>query len=149
MLKVTVEICLDGTEFRRDADALADSERVREGAPVDFRVELYADGEGENGSASLLDYPTYSTTVWDLKARAIAFALSGKEELPLRPRRLDVPVYVAGSTPYVRLREIPEPARSMFQKRITYSTRPLIEEDPMPMDCVYSWDWFDFLAGDG
>jgi hypothetical protein len=30
---------------------------------------------------------------------------------------------------------------------MAFSTRPGIEEDPMPMDCVYSWDWFDFLAG--
>ena len=147
MLKVTVEIWPGGRESGRRALAAADIGRMRNGALADYRVELHEDGQGGIRSAGLLDYPRYSTTVWDLVARAIAVALTGKEELPPRPRKLDVPVHVAGNIPYVRLREIPEPARSLFQKRIAYSTRPVIEQDPMPMDCVYSWDWFDFLAG--
>ena len=48
---------------------------------------------------------------------------------------------------YVRMREIPEPARTFFQKNMAYSTRPLIEDDAQPMDCAYAWDWLDFLAG--
>ncbi|WP_144157539.1 hypothetical protein [Paraburkholderia sp. BCC1885] len=148
MLKVIVEIWPGGRESGRNAFAAADIGRIKNGTLADYRVELHENGQGGIGSAGLLDYPRYSTTVWDLVARAIAVALTGKEELPPRSRKLDVPVRVAGNVPYIRLREIPEPARSMFQKHIAYSTRPLIEEDPMPMDCVYSWDWFDFLAGD-
>jgi hypothetical protein len=147
MLKITVEIWPGGRESGRRVLATGDIGRIKDGALADYRVELHEDGQGDIESASLLDYPRYSTTIWDLVARAIAVALAGKEELPLRPRQLDVPVHVAGNTPYVRLREIPEPARSLFQKRMAYSTRPVIEEDPMPRDCVYTWDWFDFLAG--
>ena len=143
MLKVTVELWPSG----RRVLATGNIGRVKNGALADYRVELSEEPHGKI-CGSLQDYPRYSTTVWDLVARAIAVALTGKEELPPRPRKLDVPVHVAGNIPYIRLREIPEPARSLFQRRIAYSTRPLIEEDPMPMDCVYSWDWFDFLAGD-
>lgn len=96
---------------------------------------------------TLNDYPRFASTIWDLVARAVAVALTGKEELLPRPQQLDVPIHAAGNTTYVRLREIPEPARSLFKNRIAFSTRPLIEEDPQPMDCAYSWDWRDFLAG--
>jgi hypothetical protein len=99
------------------------------------------------GTANLLEYPRYSAPIWDLVARAIAVALTGKEDLPPRPQQLDVPVHTAGNTSYVRLREILEPARSLFERRMFYLTRPVIEEDPQPMDCVYAWDWIDFLAG--
>ena len=147
MLKVTVEIWPDGRESGSRVLATAKIGRVRSGPLADYRVELSEEPHGKI-CGSLDDYPRYAFSLWDLVARAVAVALTGKEELPPRPLQLDVPVHTAGNTSYVRLREIPEPARSLFQKRIAYSTRPLIEEDPMPMDCVYSWDWFDFLAGD-
>jgi hypothetical protein len=138
MPRITVEIWPGGHENGRRAVAAADIGQTRNGALADYRVDLHEDGQGGSGSAGLLDYPRYSTTVWDLVARAISVALTGKEELPPHPRQLDVPVHVAGNTPYIRLREIPVPARSLFQKRIAYSTRPVIEEDLMPMDGVYS-----------
>ena len=149
MLKVTVEIWPGGRESGRRTLATADIGRIRNGGLAEYRVELHEDVQGDIGTANLLDHPRYSTTIWDLVARAIAVALTGKEELPPRPRKLDVPVHVAGNIPYIRLRKIPEPARSLFEKRMVYSTRPVIEEDPQPMDCVYAWDWTDFLAGRG
>lgn len=65
------------------------------------------------------------------------------EELPLRPRRLDAFLCIWP----VPLRKLMETARSLFRKRILYWSRPVIEVDPIPMDCAHSWDWFDFLAG--
>jgi hypothetical protein len=82
-------------------------------------------------------------------ARSIAAALNGgKEELPSRPVSPDVTVHVsAAGKRYVRLREIPEPARTLFRRNLANSGRPLIDDDPQPMDCAYSWDWQDFLEG--
>jgi hypothetical protein len=149
MLKVTVEIWPSGRESGRRVLATARIGRIKDGSPADYRVELSEEPHGKICGA-LEDYPRYATSLWDLVARAVAVALTGKEELPQRPQQLNVPVRTSsGDTPYVRLREIPEPARSLFEKRMVYSTRPVIEEDPIPMDCVYSWDWFDFLAGGG
>jgi hypothetical protein len=146
MLKVTVELWPNGRESGSRVLATARIGRVKNGALADYRVELSEDPHGKI-YGSLERYPRYAVTIWDLVARAVAVALTGKEELPPRPQQLDVPVRTSGNTPYVRLREIPEPARSLFQRRMVYSTRPVIEEDPMPMDCVYAWDWTDFLAG--
>jgi hypothetical protein len=147
MLKVTVEILPDGRESGSRVLATAKIGRVRSGPLADHRVELSEEPHGEI-SGTLGAYPRYATSIWDLVARAVAVALTGKEELPLRPQRLNVPVRTSScNTLYVRLREIPEPARSLFQKCMAHSTRPVIEEDPMPVDCVYAWDWTDFLAG--
>jgi hypothetical protein len=147
MLKVTVEILPDGRESGSRVLATAKIGRVRSGSLADYRVELSEEPHGK--ICGYLDgYPRHASTVWDLVTRAVAVALTGKEELPPRPQPLNVPVRTpSGNTPYVRLREIPEPARSLFEKRMVYSTRPVIEEDPMPMDCVYAWDWRDFLTG--
>ena len=147
MLKVTVEILPDGRESGSRVLATAKIGRVRSGSLADYRVELSEEPHGKI-CGSLDGYPRHASTLWDLVARSVAVALTGKEELPPRPQQLDVPVRTSsGNTPYVRLREIPEPARSLFQKRVAHSTRPVIEEDPQPMDCVYAWDWTDFLAG--
>jgi hypothetical protein len=146
MLKVTVELWPGGLENGSRVLATARIGRIKDGSLADYRVELSEEPHGKI-CGTLEDYPRYSVTLWDLVARAVAVALTGKEELPPRPQQLDVPVRTSGNTAYVRLREISEPARSLFEKRMTYSTRPVIEEDPQPMDCVYAWDWTDFLAG--
>ena len=150
MLKVTVEIWPDGRESGSRVLATAKIGRVRSGSLADYRVELSEKPHGRIcGSLERYPrYPRYASSLWDLVARSVAVALTGQEELPPRPQQLDVPVRTSsGNTPYVRFREIPEPARSLFQKRMAHSTRPVIEEDPQPMDCVYAWDWTDFLAG--
>ncbi|WP_312892377.1 MULTISPECIES: hypothetical protein [Paraburkholderia] len=142
-----MELLPGGRESGRRVLATAKIGRVESGTAADYRVELQEDALGDIGAATLRTYPRLSSTIWDLVARAIAVALTGREELPPRPQPLNVPIHHAGRTSYVRLREIPEPAASLFRKRIEFSTRPLIEEDPQPMDCAYSWDWLDFLAG--
>ena len=147
MLRVTVELWPGGRESGSRVLATAKIGRVKNGALADYRVELQEDVLGEIATAALHDYPRYASTIWDLVARAVAVALTGEEELPPRPQQLDVPVRISGNTPYVRFREIPEPARSLFKKRMAFSTRPLIDEDPEPMDCAYAWDWRDFLDG--
>jgi hypothetical protein len=147
MLRVTVELLPGGRESGSCVLATAKIGRVESGTLADYRVELQEDVLGDIGTATLSAYPRLSGTIWDLVARSVAVALPGREELPPRPQPLEVPIHSAGGTSYVRLREIPEPAASLFRKRIEFSTRPLIESDPQPMDCAYAWDWLDFLAG--
>ncbi len=141
MLKVTVELWPGGRESGSRVLATAKIGRIKSGSLADYKVELSEDPHGKI-CGSLHDYPGYASTLWDLVARAVAVALTGKEELPPGPQQLEVPVRTSGNTPYVRFPEIPEPARSLFKKRIAFSTHPLIDEDPEPMDCVYAWDWF-------
>ncbi|MGF7000806.1 hypothetical protein P3T25_009199 [Paraburkholderia sp. GAS32] len=117
MLRVTVELWPGGRESGSRVLATANIGRVKNGAVADYRVKLQEDVQGEIGAATLDDYPRYASTIWDLVARAVAVALTGKEELPPRPQQLDVPIHAVGNTSYVRLREIPEPARSLFCAR--------------------------------
>lgn len=78
-------------------------------------------------------------SVWDLVARSIAAALNdGDEQLPARPTLPEVFVHESDVLRYVRLREIPEPARTLFRTNLAYSTRHLIEDAPEPMDCAYA-----------
>lgn len=89
-------------------------------------------------------YPRWSATVWDLVARAIAKSLSGTERLPQRPRTPNVQIHTNENIRYVRMAEIPEPARSVFERRMRGSTIPVIEGET---DCVYAWDWEGFISG--
>ncbi|WP_338019380.1 hypothetical protein [Paraburkholderia tagetis] len=130
--------------------ATADIGRVKDGALADYQVDLQEDLLGDVGDMAFVrSYPRWSASVWDLVARCIAAALSGgREELPPRPVLPDVPAHTAsGNRRYVRLREIPEPARTFFQRNIANSGRPLVEEDPDPLDCAWAHDWSDFLDG--
>ncbi|MFM0031770.1 hypothetical protein PQR70_36735 [Paraburkholderia madseniana] len=150
MLRVTVELVPGGRESGKRILAHAEISNVKSGALANYEVELHDDVLGDIGTASLTGYPRMAASVWDLVARCIAVALAGKEELPPRPQLPDIPVHKSdGGTgiPYVRGREIPEPARSLFKRNMAFSTRPVIEDDPDPMDCAYLSDWTDFLAG--
>jgi hypothetical protein len=142
MLKVTVELCPGGREEGRRVLATADISRIKSGPYSDYKVLLEEDTLGCVGSATLR-----SASVLDLVARGIAAALAGKEELPPRPLLPEVPVHVSDGMPYVRMREIPQPARTLFSANMKYSTCPFIQEDPEPMGCAYASDWEDFLAG--
>ncbi|WMY08646.1 hypothetical protein P3F88_02390 [Paraburkholderia phenoliruptrix] len=150
MLRVTVELWQGGTESSKRVIATADIGRVRSGALADYEVDLREGLLGAvGGTAHVCDYPRWSATVWDLVARAIASVMNGgKEELPPRPTLPVVPVHTSGRVRYVRLREIPEPARTFFCRNIANSSRPLIEDDPEPFDCAYAWDSDDFLRGE-
>ena len=149
MLRVTVELWPGGRESGRRVLATADIARIKSGAHADYEVDLREALLGDVGdTATVREYPRWSASVWDLVGRCIATALNGgREELPLRPLLPEVPVHDSDGLRYVRMREIPEPARTFFQKNMAYSTRPLIEDDAQPMDCAYAWDWLDFLAG--
>jgi hypothetical protein len=149
MLKVTVELWPGGRESGKRVIATADIGRVKNGALADYKARLQEAVIGDvGGTAFVRNYPRWSASVWDLVGRAIAAALTGgKEELPERPISPDVPVHVSDGVRYVRLREIPEPARAFFERRINGSTCPYIAEEPNPRDCAYAHDWLDFLSG--
>lgn len=147
MLRVTVELRPGGGESGRRVLATADIARIKSGAHADYEVMLREDVLGDVGSGVISEYPRFAATVWDLVARSIATALSGGEELPPRPLSPRVPVHWSGDLPYVRMREIPEPAQTLFRKNMRLSTMPVIEEDEEPMGCAYAWDFEAFLAG--
>jgi len=147
MLKVIVELWPGGCESGRRVLATADILRMRSGSLADYEVRLQDDVIGEVGRGILREYPRYASTVWDLVVRGIAVTLARAEHLPVRPQLLSVTVRSSGSVPYVRIRDIPEPAQTLFRRNLRFSTAPLIEDDPDPRDCAYAWDWHDFLAG--
>ncbi|WP_231906902.1 hypothetical protein [Cupriavidus sp. D384] len=113
----------------------------------DYVAQLSEPPFGDGEKRTLHAYPRYAASVFDLVARALAVGLTGAEELPQRPEAVSVPIHQSGDTKYVRLAEIPEPAATFFRKRIEYSTCPVIEEDPEPMQCVYASEWLAFLDG--
>ena len=60
------------------------------------------------------------------------------------PAPLQVPVIKGDHLAYIRFADIPEPARSVFQRRMAHSTVPVISGEGR---CAYASDWEDFLAG--
>ena len=80
---------------------------------------------------------------WELAAHALRMATFGIDELPA-PKELDVPLRHEDKFAFVCFRDIPEPARSEFERRMRGSGAPWIEGFP---DAVYAWDWLDFLNG--
>lgn len=149
MLRVTVELWPGGRESGKRTIATADIGRIRNGKLADYEVRLEELLLGAVGDvATLRRYPRWSATVWDLVARCITSALSGgREELPPRPTLPVVPVRDSDGSRYVRMSEIPEPARTFFRQSMAHSTRPVIDDDPYPLDCAYAGDFEDFLLG--
>lgn len=149
MLRVTVELWPGGRESGKRVIATADIARVKNGALADYEVDLQEALLGNVGeTGEVKEYPRWSASVWDLVARGIAAALAGNaDQLQPRPTLPEVPVHMSGTTPYIRMREIPEPARTFFARNMSSSTCPLIEEDEEPRGCVYAWDWEAFLRG--
>lgn len=80
---------------------------------------------------------------WDLAEHVLRLSVFGCDELP-KAEALAVPVRTNGRQSYVCMRDIPEPARSVFEQRMSRSGRPLIDGS---LDAVYPWDWADFLNG--
>ncbi|MCS6511137.1 MULTISPECIES: hypothetical protein [pseudomallei group] len=147
MLKVTVEVVHPGRSGAGRVIATAKIGRLERSATPDYVVQLCEDTYEHGEKTTLHTYPRYASSVFDLIARALAVALTGAEELPRRPEPLSIPIHRSGDTSYVRLGEIPEPAATLFRKRIQYSGCPVIEDDPAPMECAYASDWLDFLTG--
>lgn len=143
MLRITVELLPGGRESGKRVIATADIARVRDGALADYAVVLDDAVLGEVGERAIVrGYPRWASSVWDLVARCLAAALNqGREGLPPRPAQPEVTVRVndAGFR-YVRLDEIPEPARTFFDQALSGSGIP-------DHGCAYAHDWFDFLGG--
>lgn len=147
MLRITIELLPGGREGARRTIAVAELGRIRGKRLGTYDMALNEEPFGQVGHAVLIDYPRYGASIWDLVARGIAVALTGREELPRRPTVPDVPIHHVGKVPYVRKSEIPEPARTFFWRSMENSSRPLIESDADPENCAYLWDWEDFLDG--
>lgn len=149
VLRVTVELWPDGRESGKRVIATADIGRIADGALADYEARLYEDGLGSVRAGHVSAYPRWSASIWDLVARSISAALGDNaDQLPPRPLQPDVPMHTTPEgTRYVRLREVPEPARTHFFRRIENKTRPLIDEDPEPEDCAYWHDWLYFVRG--
>lgn len=143
MLKVTVSLIPGGVGPERTLGELRII-NVSGGSLSDYTCELHASDLPAPVHAVIHRYPRWSSSVWDLVGRAIATALSGRERLPRRPQPLNVPIYKDGTVSYVRMSEIPEPARSAFERRMCWSTVPVV---PSEGDCAYSWDWLGFISG--
>lgn len=147
MLRITVELVPGGWENVKKTIAVAELHNVAGGAVADYMLFLSEDGVLFDENTRIEKYPRWAAPVWDLVARAIAKSLTGQERLPRRPEPVGVPVHDSDGVKYVRLSELPEPARSAFAHRMRHSTCPVIEEDSSPMHCFYASDWTDFLAG--
>ena len=147
MLRITIELLPVGREARRRTIAVAELGRTHGKRLGTYHMRLNEEPFGLVGQAVLSDYPRYAASIWDLVARGIAVALTGREELPSRPTVPDVLVHHVGNVPYVRKSEIPEPARTLFWRNMENSSRPLVESDAQPEGCAYLRDWEDFLDG--
>jgi hypothetical protein len=143
MLRVTVELLPGGREIGKRVIATADIARVDGGALADYRVVLEDATLGKIGEPVVVrGYPRWAGNVWDLVVRCLAAALNqGREALPPRPARPEVTIRTndAGLR-YVRLDEIPEPARTFFDTALAGAGIP-------DHDCAYAHDWLDFLNG--
>jgi hypothetical protein len=115
-------------------------------------VQLWRDAHGLNASSipatgsprlmrGIAPRASYADP-WDLAAHALRLTTFGKDELPA-PQELDVPIRRHGNLSFVCMRDIPEPARSVFEERMKYSACPVI---PGFSDAVYSWDWLHFVG---
>lgn len=143
MLKITISLVPGGVGTERKLGELHIS-NVGGGALADYQCVLHGDDLPGPARARVRCYPRWSASVWDLVARAIAKSLSGQERLHRRPDPVTVPLHAYGNLTYVRMREIQEPARSAFVRRMRWSTLPVI---PGEGDCAYSWDWQAFIGG--
>lgn len=142
MLKVTVSIIPGGIGVERQIGVMHIS-NVAGGALANYECLLTAD-DSIPAHAEITAYPRWSVTVWDLVARAIAKTLSGQERLPRRPVQVEVPIHTDSDTglQYVRMGDIPEPARTAFDRRMQGSTAPVISGET---NCVYADDWLRFI----
>lgn len=143
MLKVTVSLIPGGVGPEQKLGELHIS-NVSGGSISDYTCELHASDLPAPIHAAIHRYPRWSSSVWDLVGRAIATALAGRERLPRRPTALRVPIHSDGACAYVRMSEIPEPARSAFEHRMRGAAVPVVEGES---DCVYAWNWRYFIEG--
>lgn len=149
MLRVTVELVPGGDESRKRVLGTATLENVSGGEIADYDVHVTGEDPVGVRHAVLKRYPRRASSVWDLVLRAVCRTLMLQERPPKRPQPLSRTVPVRTSKtgiPYVRMRKIPEPARTAFARNMAHSTRPVIEEEANPMGCIYAWDFYGWLA---
>jgi hypothetical protein len=150
MLRVTIELLHGGDESRKRLLATATIANVSGGEIADYDVHVISDDLEGVRHAVLKRYPRRASSVWDIVLRGICRTLTLHERLPKRPPPLSriVPVRTPKTgIPYVRMMDIPEPARTAFAGNMARSTRPVIEEEADTLDCAYLWDFRDWLAG--
>lgn len=143
MLRVTVELIPRGRESGKRTLVVAEIANTGGGSMADYQIELSDEFAGLK-RASIRSYPRWSTSAWDLVVRCIAKALFGKEQLPKRPTPIEelVPILQDASShyPYIKVDQIPEPARREFDRRMSGSSVPYPGH-------AYLHDWLDFLRG--
>jgi len=143
MLKITVSIIPGGIGSERKLGEMLIG-NVGGAEYANYNCVLTGSDLPEPMRASIRRYPRWSASVWDLVARALAKTLFGTERLSRRPALIDVPLHEDDGVCYVRIAEIPEPVRSIFERRMLGSTTPVIDGES---DCVYASDWLSFLRG--
>ena len=148
MLRVRVEIFTGGNDLGSPVLAEAVIARVSRGPDADYEVRLYEGSLDEVAIGIVREYPRFAASIWDLVSRCITTALVGEEALPPRPGALMVPVRVSSDKRlYVRIADIPPPARVYFQQHIFCSACPVVEEESNPRGCAYAVDWLSFIRG--
>ncbi|WP_106857301.1 hypothetical protein [Caballeronia novacaledonica] len=86
MLLVTVELFPFGREDGRKSIGQTRVINVAgDAAYGSYLFEVFEGAETPIATSLLTDYPRFAGSVWDLVARGVIAALSGKEELPPRP----------------------------------------------------------------
>ncbi|QEZ44149.1 hypothetical protein D2917_07840 [Cupriavidus oxalaticus] len=147
MLRITVELLPGGCEDGQKILATGDIARVTGRRLGTYSIVLHEEPFGMIARGELVNYPRYGKSIWDLVARCAIVAMTGREEMPPRPTLPDVPIHHTGSLPYVRLSEIPQPARALFERNLQTLTRSLIAGVDEPGECVRASVWVDFLDG--
>jgi hypothetical protein len=117
--------------------AMASIERNEDGT-----VNVGSSEIGVNQHFEALPMREIYDDVWSLAEHALRIAVFGADLLP-PAKALDIPVFKSDGIQYIRIRDIPEPTRTVFDERMSHSTVPIIEG---ARDAVYVWDWLNFLG---
>lgn len=93
--------------------------------------------------SQVVPVPEGVLSAWDMTLLTLSYAAFGTRDLP-EPKPLAPVIHESKGLRYIRTSELPEPARSVFERRMAHSTRPWLPEAP---DAVYAWDFEAFLGG--
>jgi len=149
MLRITVSLVPNGDESRARELARADIGNVSRGALASYRVRVSEQGVDGARLGSVKHYPRWSSSIWDLVVRAICSAqFKDADRLPPRPELLDVLIRRGDGFAYVRLADIPEPARSAFLDNLDRARSGVPPGDGTPGGCAFADDWIRFQAGE-
>lgn len=143
MLKITISLVPGGVGTERKLGELHIS-NVGGGALADYQCVLHGDDlPGPCSCESAVLSPLVGVGLGS--GRPCDCQIAERTGAPARrPDPVTVPIHAYGNLTYVRMREIQEPARSAFERRMRWSTVPVI---PGEGDCAYSWDWQASIGG--